>query len=152
MGVSFSLPERCLSIDEVGCLESLPAALRSRRTVNWQFHTPRRRQPSISASIARFEAQTVASVILKPLPLPNCQLLRSGDMLVQRQRKTGRFMSTTTAADVTTRSANRVRFRFTFNFVMALLMTVITIYGFSQTIGESLIHPSISRPWRLGTL
>jgi hypothetical protein len=34
----------------------------------------------------------------------------------------------------------------TFNFVMALLMAAIVIYGFSHTIGANLIHPSIPRP------
>ena len=43
-------------------------------------------------------------------------------------------------------SANRVRFRITFNFMMALLMAAIVIYGFSHTIGANLIHPSIPRP------
>ena len=43
-------------------------------------------------------------------------------------------------------SANRVRFRITFNFVVALLMAAIVIYGFSHTIGANLIHPSIPRP------
>ena len=46
----------------------------------------------------------------------------------------------------TTSSANRIRFRITFNFVMALLMAVVVIYGFSHTIGANLIHPSIPRP------
>jgi hypothetical protein len=55
-------------------------------------------------------------------------------------------MSTTIAAGATNSSADRLRFRFTFNFLMALIMAAITIYGFSQTIGDSLIHPSIPRP------
>ena len=55
-------------------------------------------------------------------------------------------MSTTIPARATTSSADRVPFRLTFNFVMALLMAAITIYGFSQTIGDNLIHPSIPRP------
>jgi hypothetical protein len=45
-----------------------------------------------------------------------------------------------------TRSTNPVRFRFSFNFAMALLMATIVIYGFSQTIGDNLLHPSIPRP------
>jgi hypothetical protein len=52
----------------------------------------------------------------------------------------------TVLASATTSSANRIRFRITFNFVMALLMAVVVIYGFSHTIGANLIHPSIPRP------
>jgi hypothetical protein len=55
-------------------------------------------------------------------------------------------MSTIIPARATTSSADRVRFRLTFSFVMALLMAAITIYGFSQTTGDNLIHPSIPRP------
>jgi hypothetical protein len=52
----------------------------------------------------------------------------------------------TVLASATTSSANRIRFRITFNFVMALLMAVVVIYGFGHTIGANLIHPSIPRP------
>jgi hypothetical protein len=52
----------------------------------------------------------------------------------------------TVATEATPSSANRIQFRFTFNFGMALLMAAIVIYGFSQTIGANLIHPSIPRP------
>ena len=52
----------------------------------------------------------------------------------------------TVLASATTSSANRLRFLITFNFVMALLMAVVVIYGFSHTIGANLIHPSIPRP------
>lgn len=55
-------------------------------------------------------------------------------------------MATPAATVATTSSGNRVRFRVTFNFGMALLMGAIVIYGFSQTIGANLIHPSIPRP------
>jgi fumarate reductase subunit C len=52
----------------------------------------------------------------------------------------------TVATEATPSSTNRIRFRFTFNFGMALLMAAIVTYGFSQTIGDNLIHPSIPRP------
>ena len=52
----------------------------------------------------------------------------------------------TVLASATNSSANRIRFRITFNFVMALLMAMVVIYGFSHTIGNNLIHPSIPRP------
>ena len=55
-------------------------------------------------------------------------------------------MATPVAAVASTSSANRIRFRVTFNFVMALLMAAIVIYGFSHTIGDNLFHPSIPRP------
>jgi hypothetical protein len=53
---------------------------------------------------------------------------------------------TTVLASAPTGSANRIRFRITFNFVMALMMGLVVIYGFSHTIGANLIHPSIPRP------
>jgi hypothetical protein len=43
-------------------------------------------------------------------------------------------------------SANVVRWRVSFHFVMALLMLAAVIYGFSQTIDDNLLHPSIPRP------
>ena len=55
-------------------------------------------------------------------------------------------MAAPVAAIASTSSASRVRFRVTFNFVMALLMAAIVIYGFSHTIGANLIHPSIPPP------
>ncbi len=67
-------------------------------------------------------------------------------MLAESQISQGRHMATTVAAGATPSPAIRIRFRFTFNFMMALLMAAITIYGFSQTIGHNLIHPSIPRP------
>lgn len=52
----------------------------------------------------------------------------------------------TVLARATSSTANRIRFRFSFNFAMALLMAAIITYGFSQTIGDNLIHPTIPRP------
>jgi len=52
----------------------------------------------------------------------------------------------TVLTSATTGSANRIHFRMSFHFVMALLMAVVVIYGFSHTIGDNLIHPSIPRP------
>jgi hypothetical protein len=40
------------------------------------------------------------------------------------------------------------RFR-SFYFLMSLLISGVVAYGFGQTIGENLIHPSVSRPWVL---
>jgi hypothetical protein len=36
-----------------------------------------------------------------------------------------------------------------FYFGMSLLITGVVIYGFSHTVGENLIHPTIPRPWIL---
>jgi len=57
-------------------------------------------------------------------------------------------MTTTVVAGATTSSANRLRFRISisFNFVLALVMAAVVIYGFSHTIGDNLLHPSIPRP------
>jgi hypothetical protein len=55
-------------------------------------------------------------------------------------------MATTAVADATTSAAKPVRFRVSFNFVMALLMAAVVIYGFSHTIDVNLFHPSIPRP------
>jgi hypothetical protein len=55
-------------------------------------------------------------------------------------------MATTVAAVAITSSANRIRFRISFHFVMALLMAAVIIYGFSHTISDNLFHPSIPRP------
>jgi hypothetical protein len=64
-------------------------------------------------------------------------------MLIENQ---GGRMAAPAAAVATTSYANRVRFRLTFNLVMALVMAAIVIYGFSHTIGGNLIHPNIPRP------
>src|ERR1700729_2881455 len=55
-------------------------------------------------------------------------------------------MTTTVVAGATTSSASRIRFRISFNFVLALVMAAVVIYGFSHTIGDNLLHPSIPRP------
>jgi len=55
-------------------------------------------------------------------------------------------MTTTVVAGATRNSASPLRFRISFNFVLALVMAVLVIYGFSHTIGENLLHPSIPRP------
>lgn len=55
-------------------------------------------------------------------------------------------MATPVAVVATTNPANRFRFRVTFNFVMALLIAAVVIWGFSRTIGGRLIHPRSPPP------
>jgi hypothetical protein len=57
-------------------------------------------------------------------------------------------MTTTVVAGATTSSENRLRPRISisFNFVLALMMAAVVIYGFSHTIGDNLLYPSIPRP------